>query len=248
MPLCHRLRGPGIISALVIGSMAPDFVYWLPLPFGRITSHTIPGLFTFCLPAGFIVFWLYHLLLRPPILAILPQAITARLSPHSIPRSLRGVALVLLAILFGAMTHLAWDAFTHRDTLMTQLLPVLHTPLLTARGHVLRLYKALQHGSTLVGFGAMALWSWRWYRQTPPLGDRLGVGLEAWQKATLGGCLITPAIIGAIWIGLSRAPWEISLFALQKFAVSGVIGGLGIFSLGLVVLGLLWPWVERRAG
>ena len=247
MPLCRRLQGPGLISALVIGSMSPDFIYWLPLPFYRGSTHTFAGLFTFCLPAGFVVFWLYHLLLRPPILAMLPRAITARLSPQALPRSLRSIALVLLAIWLGAVTHLIWDAFTHRDTLMTQLFPILDTPVWTAGGYVLRLYKVLQHGSTLVGLGVMALYGWRWYRHTPPRHDELGAGMEPRQKVALCACLIAPALLGAIWTGLYRAPWEISIFALQKFAVSGVIAGLGIFSLGLIVLGLMWPWVEQRA-
>jgi hypothetical protein len=249
IPLCRRLRGTGVASALVIGSMAPDLIYWLPWPVHRDTSHTIPGLLSFCLPAGFCVFWLYHLLIKPPLLALLPRTVSLRLPPPQPVRwHLRTVAFVLLAVLLGAITHLFWDAFTHHDTLATQLLPFLETPLLTGGRHVLRVYKVLQYGSTLAGLGVLALFGWRWYQRTPPRENIGGEGLAAWQKATLVACLIVPAVIGAIWSGLYRAPWEVSLVALQKFLVSGVVAGIGIFNLVLIALGLLWPLVERRAG
>lgn len=247
VPLCQRLHHPGLASALVIGSMAPDFVYWVPLPIYRDMSHTIPGLFTFCLPAGFIIFYLYHLLIKRPLLALLPRAILARLPvPPLTPWRLHNVVLVLLAILFGATTHITWDSFTHSETLMTRLLPFLETPLLTRSGYVLRVYKVLQHSSTLVGCGVLALCGWRWYQRTPPREDNDGEGLATWQKAALMAWLVVPSVIGAIWSGLHQAQGEASLGALQKFLISGVVTGIGIFSIAFITLGLLWPLVQRR--
>jgi len=247
VPLCQRLHHPELASALVIGSMAPDFVYWVPLPIYRDMSHTIPGLLTFCLPAGFMVFCLYHLLIKRPLLALLPRAIFVRLpAPSPIPWRLRHIVLVLLAVLFGATTHIAWDAFTHSDTLMTRLLPFLETPLFTRSGYILRVYKVLQHISTLVGCGVLALFGWRWYQRTPPREDIGGEGLATWRKAALVAWLVVPSVIGAIRSGLHRAPGEVSLGALQKFLTSGVVTGIGIFSIALVTLGLLWPLVQRR--
>lgn len=249
IPLRQYLCAPGAVSACVIGSMAPDFVYWLPLPIYRETSHTIPALFTFCLPVGFIVFWLYHTLINPPLLALLPHAITVRLPPIQ-PLSWHGrhIALVLFAVLLGAATHIAWDACTHYNTPVTRLLPVLEAPLLTGNGYVVRVYKVLQHGSTIVGFGVLASFGWRWYQRTPPRRNLDGEALPARQKVALVACLCVPSVIGAIRSGLDRAQWEISLVALQKFLMSGAVAGIGIFSIVLLTLGLLWPLVKRRAG
>lgn len=247
MPLCRRLRYPGVMSALMIGSMAPDFVYWLPLPFYRNTSHTIPALFSFCLPAGFMVFWLYHTLIKHPLMALLPRAVLVRLPlPPPIHWRLRNIIPVLLALLLGAITHLVWDAFTHPDTLATRLLPFLEVPLWTGRSYSLRVYKVLQHVSTLVGFGVLALYAWRWYQRTPPRDDIDVEVLSTWQKAVLLACLTVPSVVGAIHNGLYRASWEASLKALQTFLISGVVAGIGIFSVILFTLGLLWPWVKRR--
>lgn len=247
IPLCRCLRHPGAVSALIIGSMAPDFVYWLPVPIYRETSHTIPALFSFCLPAGFSVFLLYHILIKHPIVALLPRTISMRLPPPP-PLSWhpRHIALVFLAVLLGAITHIAWDAFTHYNTPMTRLLPFLEAPLMTGNGYVIRVYKVLQHGSTVVGFGVLAVVGWHWYRRTPPPDDTGREGLAAWQKVIWMAYLIVPSVLGAIRSGLHRAPWEVSLVALQKFLISGVVAGIGIFSIMLITLGLLWPWVERR--
>lgn len=196
LPLCHRLRHPGAVSALLIGSMTPDFVYWLPLPIYREMSHTIPALFTFCLPAGFSVFLLYQLLIKRPILALLPRAIAARLPPpQTFPWHLRHIALVLVAVLLDAITHLAWDAFTHYNTPMTRLLPFLETPLFTGNGYVIRIYKVLQHGSTVVGIGVLARFSWHWYQRTSPPNDMGRQGLAAWQKVVWIAYLIVPSVL-----------------------------------------------------
>jgi len=249
IPLCQRLRFQGVMSALVIGSMAPDFVYWLPSPYYRETSHTIPGLFGFCLPAGFLVFWLYHTLIKHPLVSLLPQSIFVRLpQTQSIHWRFGTIVQVLLALLLGAISHTVWDAFTHHGTSVTRLLPFLETPLLTEGDYVLRLYKVLQYGSTVGGLGLLAIGIRRWYERTPPRDNIRVEVLSAWQKAFLITCLTVPSVIGALRSGLYQARWEASLKTLQTFLVSGVITGIGIFSLVLVTLGLLWPWVQRREG
>lgn len=247
LPLCQRLHYLGIVSALVIGSMSPDFVYWLPLSLHRGDSHSVPALFWFCLPSGFFVFWLYHARLKQPLIALLPQALTARLLPLPPMRwRLRDIIPVLLALLCGAITHIIWDAFTHDDTPVTRLLPFLEMTLFTAGGYAVRVYKVLQHGSTVVGLGVLALYGWRWYQRTTPCEDIAPEVLSPRSKAALVACLTVPSIIGAVRGGLLSAPWEASLKALQTFLMSGVVAGMGVFAAALFTLGLLWPLVERR--
>src|SRR5262245_44725270 len=60
LPVLRWLRAPYAASALVVGTMAPDFEYFLRLrPFASI-SHTLPGLLVFCLPAGAAVLAAFH--------------------------------------------------------------------------------------------------------------------------------------------------------------------------------------------
>ena len=49
-----------VFSAVIVGSMAPDFEYFLRLaPQGRY-FHSLPGLFLCTLPVAFAVLWLFH--------------------------------------------------------------------------------------------------------------------------------------------------------------------------------------------
>lgn len=75
----YQWRDRGVpFSALVIGSMSPDFEYFLRLePIGHF-AHTIPGVFVFCLPTGLLVYGLYRVLLSPVVPALLPLVIRRR--------------------------------------------------------------------------------------------------------------------------------------------------------------------------
>jgi Domain of unknown function (DUF4184) len=52
VPLLRPLGCYGVLSALVIGSLAPDLAYVLPLSVPRHKSHSLTGLLWFCLPVG----------------------------------------------------------------------------------------------------------------------------------------------------------------------------------------------------
>jgi len=52
VPLHRCVRRWTSLSALVIGSMAPDFVYFLPAGVDGVFSHSVPGLFLYCVPAA----------------------------------------------------------------------------------------------------------------------------------------------------------------------------------------------------
>ena len=49
-----------ILSAVAIGSMTPDFEYFLRLSMNSRWSHSLPGVLTFCLPVSILVLWLFH--------------------------------------------------------------------------------------------------------------------------------------------------------------------------------------------
>src|SRR3954469_7753504 len=89
-----RTRLP--MAALMIGSMAPDFAYFLPtelgLPAGAgLLSHSVSGLFSFCWPVALCVWLLFVHVLEAPTRALLSdgwQAAFPRsdraLTPHNL--------------------------------------------------------------------------------------------------------------------------------------------------------------------
>jgi len=113
------LRGYGLVlSALVIGSMTPDFPYFIGLSTRCQFGHTLLGLVGFDLPVGLGALWLFHRWLKLPGLSLLPfshQRKLLRLAQQSFTfRAWSPFIRIVLSLLIGALSHVIWDAFTHR--------------------------------------------------------------------------------------------------------------------------------------
>ena len=80
IPLQTRAsRYQGLLSALIIGSMIPDFNYFLPLGVTRFESHTWFALLWFSLPLGLVFYLIYHSLLAPVVYSFLPGKFQRRI-------------------------------------------------------------------------------------------------------------------------------------------------------------------------
>ncbi|WP_422658042.1 DUF4184 family protein [Paenibacillus sp. EC2-1] len=141
-------------SALVLGSMAPDYEYFLRgQPLGEI-GHTFSGFLILNLPMVVLIYCIYHVLIHQMLVSYLPNVI----QDHSTrqvdsSRTLRVIVFGYSAIL-GMLTHVVWDAFTHQKGFMVTRIPALgHT--FQIAGYDIPVYKLLQHGSTLVGLSVI---------------------------------------------------------------------------------------------
>jgi len=164
-------RLPIVPSALVIGTFAPDFEYFLRLAPNGHFGHTLPGTFILTLPAALLVLWIFHSLVKRPATMLMPDAIRNRLANHIGDFRFGGVIrflLILASLLLGIATHLLWDSFTHANTW-----PYDHWPLLRASLYMpvvgpTPYYKVFQHGSTIVGTAVVVAWLALWYRSSEP--------------------------------------------------------------------------------
>ena len=171
LPIAAIRRVPLPFSALVIGSMIPDLPLFSPLPPVYSTTHSIPGLFTACLPLGLACFLLFHMAMKCPLFALLPVALRRRCATLVVRRPslrLRAVAWASLSVVIGASTHVFWDSFTHRGRWGTQILPSLNETALILGGHAIPGYKLLQYGSTLIGLPCLAFLLATWLHRQPP--------------------------------------------------------------------------------
>jgi hypothetical protein len=113
------------LTGLIVGSIIPDFEYFIRMKGKSIYSHTLPGLFWYDLPLGLLVCFLFHNVVRNPLFSHLPQGLNSRLSNFkrfSWNRFFRNKwATVLICILAGAFSHLLWDHFTHERGYVLQL-------------------------------------------------------------------------------------------------------------------------------
>lgn len=165
VPAHRLLTRARVFSAAVIGSMVPDFGALLPGRFARWQTHSFLGLFWFCLPVGLAAYALTQALIKPALTEVLPDRIYLRLCTEHPAVPLRRLSTWLyaaLAVLFGALTHLVWDGFTHENARGVRFLPFLRDYGPQMGGHALRLYRWLQYGSSVLGLlvvlAAVLLW------------------------------------------------------------------------------------------
>jgi hypothetical protein len=219
LPL-HRLSKATLpLSALMIGSMAPDFAYFFSDTAERLITHSVTGLFTFSWPAGLIVWLMYVGLLEQPTIALLPAPWCRRFETTG--RITFGLLVkVSIAIILGAATHILWDAFTHRSTPITEAFPIL-------RMHVpgfgrMPLFHFLQGVTSVIGLVVLGVWLLR-MRHAPDnpcpspylVSDRTRVGALA--------VLIATSIVFAIAYDVPhlRSRYDFQIFYLAIGFMSG---------------------------
>ncbi|MFJ7696707.1 DUF4184 family protein [Lysinibacillus fusiformis] len=137
-------------TALVLGSMAPDFEYFLRgRPIGEI-GHTFAGFFLFNLPLVLFIYLIYHRFIHQPIMSHLPDFLQDFNSYQMAGTKTWKITVFSYSALLGMLTHVIWDSFTHQNGFMVTNLRIL-SQTVTLFGFPIPIYKFLQHGSTLLG-------------------------------------------------------------------------------------------------
>ncbi|HEY4975272.1 MAG TPA: DUF4184 family protein, partial [Steroidobacteraceae bacterium] len=199
LPAHRLLTRANLFTAAVIGSIVPDFGLLAPVAMTRWQTHSVAALFTFCLPVGLATYWLTLLLLRPAVLEVVPDGAYVRLRAAQPPAPISRLSAWLYAaaaLLFGAGTHLIWDAFTHENARGVRLIPFLTDYGPEMSGHPLHLYRWLQYGSSMVGLAVVAAALLLWLRHAPaplePPPRRLS---RPERLAWLGAYLLPPLLV-----------------------------------------------------
>jgi len=193
-----------VFSALMVGTFAPDFEYFIRLTPGHGFGHTLLGTFVLTLPLALAVFWLFHAYVKQAVAGLLPEAAQRRLTNHLQDFRFGGAGrfrLIVVSILLGIATHLLWDSFTHPNTWAYRHWPVLGQPVLAPVLGMVPAYKLLQHGSTMIGLGVLAIWLRACYRNSEPSGPALNNDVSG-RKIVIVSVMTTVAFVGAIVRGV----------------------------------------------
>jgi hypothetical protein len=238
-----RTRLP--LAALMIGSMSPDFAYFLPDGPG-VLSHSVPGLFSFCWPVALSAWLLFVHLLEKPTLVLLGNRWQRAFPRSDRALSPRNLALASVAVVVGAATHVLWDSFTHANTPMVEQLPLLESNTIRLFGMQFPLFRLLQHLSTVVGLLVLIGWAAR-RRISRAAADSDSSGEAAASRGErvfalllLLGSSGTLAVLGYVTQG------ELS-FGRRLFHFA--IGGMSGWALAWIAIAtvLQMRWRERRA-
>lgn len=151
--LAATMRWPGAFdgTAMVFGSMAPDWAYAVDGTWLEFDGHSIWGVLAVSVPmavmASVVLRWV-----APVLFAYLP-------SPGWLPlRRLRdlgrrppGWAMSAVSAVIGAFSHVVWDMFTHNDRWGPQHVRLLRSEALVVAGRGLSWATVLQYVSHVLG-------------------------------------------------------------------------------------------------
>jgi hypothetical protein len=234
------------MCALTLGSMSPDFGYYLGSWGQQLRAHMVFGVFSVCLPLSFLCL-LIGVGMRRPLVFLLSARLRSALMPMAqapLRWTVSEVLLCCVGIVFGALTHLFWDAWTHYSGGFVQYFAVLHASSFAALPN----YRLLQHLSTGVGLIAL-LWRYRrWSRAQASFAPCVSAPRHLEQaRFWICGLCIASATVSALLHALPLANavqpqffWRVLMFQCATFG-----GSVGV-CLWLAAALLFWFWAGAQ--
>ena len=213
-------------TCLILGSMVPDFEYFIR---GQITaklSHNLVGILEWGLPVTLAVALIFHRVVKWPLLLVAPLSIAERAAaaarmPWPRMRGLPMIASLVASALLGNLTHLGWDAFTHRTGLVVRNVLALQAHVQVPAVGTVAVYRLLQHASTAVGLAIVFAVTVRTLRRQPAA----QIPNTPRTNARLLFCACVGVAIGAMELRLRQLGYLRGLHALVG-AISGCLAGM----------------------
>jgi hypothetical protein len=228
------------LSALIAGSIAPDLEYVLRLEPRSEVSHTLAGLFLFCVPVSLISLWLFHRIWKQPISALLRLSKDDEVPQDGKPFDFwpfHRFVLLCAAILLGAATHVGWDSFTHPYGWMVEQIPSLKQEVFQTAWGTFPLYRVLQHGSTLIGLAILALITLRFRTSISR------ISTSAW---TIMALIITASATAGIVIAMLKTGIPHSLRGVHQIIGACLVSAEAVLIVKVTLLSLVWKLMTRK--
>jgi len=148
------------ITGIIVGSISPDFEYFIRMKIQSDFSHTILGLIWFNLPLGIVFAYVFHNIIRDNLFSNLPKMLKSRLlkfRQFGWNEYLKNnLFVVIISILIGSISHLFWDSFTHETGYFVVMIPMLSNKISIADFQI-PIFKIIQHSSTIIGIVVITL-------------------------------------------------------------------------------------------
>ncbi|WP_341227105.1 DUF4184 family protein [uncultured Arcticibacterium sp.] len=182
------------ISGLLMGSMAPDFEFFLRVTLYGIWGHTWWGVLFFNLPVSILLCLFFHIYVKRSLIDHLPPFLHQRLAKY---KNLdwyfyfkANWLKVFFSILIGVLTHFLWDNFTHEPnyTFPFYFDDLSHVFLLN--GKPIALYSILQVLSSVFGMLYFVYFLLKIPRDTSLNGISYTKRLKYWVWVAIVFCLV----------------------------------------------------------
>jgi Domain of unknown function (DUF4184) len=228
-------------SALLVGTFAPDFEYFIRLSPDDRFGHTLVGSLILTLPLALLVLWLFHAYVRTPLTRLMPDPVQRRLTTEDESFHFGGasrIALIIASILLGIATHLVWDSFTHSGTWLYYHWPLLSEQFRLPVVGLVPFYKLFQHASTMIGIGALSIWLALWYRATQPSGRPIHNPLSLSGKIVFVTIVSVIASLGAIIRGIAGIGIPDNHVSQKRFLGEVVVTAIALVWWQVVLYGI----------
>jgi hypothetical protein len=142
------------LTGLIVGSLTPDFEYFIRMKVQSNYSHTIYGMLWFDLPLAILLCFIFHNLVRNDLFKNLPKHIQSRTLVYTEFNwnnyFKRSWVIIIISTLIGIASHLFWDSFTHDHGYFVNKISVLRNSFFIFDKEI-PILKIGQHLSTLIG-------------------------------------------------------------------------------------------------
>ena len=142
------------MTALIVGSVMPDFEAFIRMHGEQSLTHSWLGFFRFGLPVGILITFLFHNIIRDPLIANLPSSLRRRFSPfinfNWNKRFVNNWFIIIVSMVIGGASHFFWDSFSHFDGWFINLFPLLKGNIYFSGGK-LEIPYLIQYFNTLLG-------------------------------------------------------------------------------------------------
>lgn len=143
------------LSGLILGSMAPDFIYFILFSPSSNFGHTILGTVILNIPLCFLINFIYYEFIKDTFILNLPSCMskyyTWVIGTRNRITNIKEAIIFIYSSVIGMMTHVFWDSFTHKTGYFVIKLDFLKESIYLF-GHNIYIYKVAQHGGSLLGF------------------------------------------------------------------------------------------------
>ena len=211
------------MTGLIIGSLVPDFEKFINMRPGNTFSHTWEGIFWFSLPLGILLTFIFHLLVRNPLIDNLPEHFRKRLHIYKkvdwIAHFRKHYLLISISIIIGAFSHILLDGITRDHERLVRYLPLTGNGITLSDSIYLSFSLLVEVLGGLIGLMLVYYFVLRLPKVTVP-GQSFSHKLRYWSI-----CILMAAIVIFLRISLDGLvdKWELIITTISAFMI-GLMG------------------------
>jgi hypothetical protein len=212
-------------TALIIGSMAPDFEYFLAMHGNKHHGHTWAGSLYFDVPITILAAFAFHLIVKKNLIRNLPaffqQRLQTLLNFDFWKYFKKNYIVFIVSAWAGTWSHFFLDSFTHETGFFVRHLHY-SEKFIQIQGNTVPLYYLLQMTFSLVGLVALVVY-FILLKPTPSLVRNYTTDKKYWISAALVAVCILSIHYGIVRIDFE--PYNFIIPTIAAFVGALIICG-----------------------